>query len=212
MSATLVATAARSAPTPPRHTLLEDAFGLLTGTLLTAFGLTLLHAGGAVTGGTAGLSLLLAYATGFPLTALLVVVGLPFLALGVRRKGWAFTARSVLCIALVAVLSAVLPAAVPLGTVNPVAGALLGNLVSGVGLLILFRHDASAGGFGIVALIAQESLGWRAGFVQLALDACVVLLALAVLSPTGVAISAAGAVVLNSVLALNHRPGRYLGV
>ena len=61
------------------------------------------------------------------------------------------------------------------------------------------------------ALLAQERLGWRAGYVQLGFDVAVVLLALTVVPPAGVLLSAAGAVVLNTVLAMNHRPGRYLG-
>ena len=39
------------APVAPRHSLLEDALGLLTGTLLASFGLFLLKTAEAVTGG-----------------------------------------------------------------------------------------------------------------------------------------------------------------
>lgn len=55
------------APTAgPRHSLFEDLFGLLVGTVLASFGLFLLHSSTTVTGGTAGLSLLLSYAFGVP--------------------------------------------------------------------------------------------------------------------------------------------------
>ena len=84
-------------------------------------------------------------------------------------------------------------------------------MLAGIGLLILFRHGSSLGGFSILALLAQERLGWRAGYVMMALDACVVVAALLVVPPLNVLISAAGVVVLNLVLAFNHRPGRYLG-
>jgi len=86
-----------------------------------------------------------------------------------------------------------------------------GNLIAGIGLLIVFRHGASLGGFNIVALVAQERLGWRAGYVQMVLDVLVVVGALTVVAPQNVLLSAVGAVVLNLVLALNHRPGRYTG-
>src|SRR5664280_1337097 len=77
--------------------------------------------------------------------------------------------------------------------------------------LILFRHKSSLGGLNTVALLAQERFGWRAGYVQLALDGTIIVASLAIVAPAVVALSAAGAVVLNLVLALNHRPGRYLG-
>ena len=60
-------------------------------------------------------------------------------------------------------------------------------------------------------MLAQERLGWRAGYVQLGFDVAVVLLALTVVPPVGVLLSALGVVVLNTVLAMNHRPGRCLG-
>jgi hypothetical protein len=48
--------------------------------------------------------------------------------------------------------------------------------------------------------------------VQLACDAVVLLLSVLVIAPWILLLSIAGAVVLGSVLAVNHRPGRYLGV
>ena len=78
-------------------------------------------------------------------------------------------------------------------------------------MLMLFRHHWSLGGLNTLALLAQERFGWRAGYVQLALDATIIAASLSIVSPPVVALSATGAVVLNLVLAFNHRPGRYLG-
>lgn len=47
-----------------RHGPFEDALGLLTGAFLASLGIYLLKASHAVTGGTAGLALLLSYGTG----------------------------------------------------------------------------------------------------------------------------------------------------
>ena len=87
----------------------------------------------------------------------------------------------------------------------------VGNLLAGIGMLILFRHRSSLGGLNTMALIIQDSVGWRAGYVQLAFDVVIITSALTVVPAANVIVSAAGAVVLNVVLALNHRPGRYLG-
>ncbi|QHC67686.1 YitT family protein [Rathayibacter oskolensis] len=193
------------------HSRVEDVFGLVTGAFVVSFGLFLLRASEAVTGGTAGLALLLGYALPIPFGVILVTVNLPFLALSLWKKGWRFTLRTMFSIALVSVLAGLHPLAFGSLRIDPVYGVLTGDVLAGIGLLILFRHGSSLGGFSIVALIAQERLGWRAGYVMMALDACVVVAALLVVPPVNVLISAAGVVVLNLVLAFNHRPGRYLG-
>lgn len=198
-------------PEGVRHSLLEDALGLLTGTFVVSLGLFLLQSVEAVTGGTAGLALLVSYAVGLPFGWIFALVNLPFFALAIWKKGWDFTVRTGLAIALVSLFSSLQPAMLGPVDVPTLYGVLAGNVLAGVGLLIVFRHRSSIGGFNIVALVAQERLGWRAGYVQMALDTAVVLLALTVVEPLTVLVSAVGAALLNLVLALNHRPGRYLG-
>lgn len=193
-----------------RHSPVENALGVATGVVLAALGVHLLSAAHAVTGGTAGLALLLSYTTPLPFGVLYGLVNLPFFALAIRSKGWPFTLRSVVAVIALSALSTVLPVLLPLGQITPAGGVIVGNLLVGVALLILFRHGTSLGGFGILALILQDRRGWRAGYVQMTLDVVVVTSALIVVPVTNVLISAVGAVLLNLVLALNHRPGRYL--
>ena len=72
------------------HSVAEDVLGILTGTFLASLGLHLLHAAHAVTGGTAGLSLLLGYATAWPFWLLFAVINVPFalLAVWLLRRGF----------------------------------------------------------------------------------------------------------------------------
>lgn len=191
--------------------MIEDVLGILTGTLIASLGLFLLTSSAAVTGGTAGLALLLTYLGVVPFGVLFFAINVPFFVLAIWKKGWNFTLRTVTAVALVSVFSTLHPLLLRIDSLNPVYGVLFGNLMIGVGLLVLFRHQASLGGFNIFALIMQERFGWRAGYVQMALDVSIVLLSLVVVTPLVALLSAAGAVVLNLVLALNHRPGRYLG-
>jgi len=191
--------------------VVEDVLGIVTGSLIASLGLFLLASSAAVTGGTAGLALLLSYLGALPFAVLFFAINVPFFILAVWKKGWNFTLRTVAAVALVSAFSSLHPLMLRIDSLNPLYGVLLGNLVIGVGLLVLFRHKASLGGFNIFALIMQERFGWRAGYVQMALDVTIVLAALTVVSPLVALLSAAGAVVLNLVLALNHRPGRYLG-
>lgn len=197
-------------PSLARHSPIEDVLGFVTGCFAASLGLFLLKSSEAVTGGTAGLALLVSYAVHLPFGVIFLAINVPFFALAVWKKGWNFTLRTVAAVILVSVLSSVHPAALGDLEVAPVYGVLGGNLLAGVGLLILFRHQSSLGGFNILALILQERLNWRAGYVQMVLDGAIVLAALALVPPLMVVLSGAGATLLNFVLALNHRPGRYL--
>lgn len=192
------------------HTRTEDALGLVTGLFTASLGLYLVKASAAATGGTAGLSLLLSYWSPVPFEVLFVLVNLPFFALAVWKKGWVFTLKSLLCVIAVSLLTTMHAALLPISDIDRAYGAVGGNLLAGVGLLILFRHGASLGGFNIACLLIQDTLGWRAGYVQMGLDVIVVLCAFVVVDLPTMLLSALGAVVLNIVLAFNHRPGRYL--
>jgi uncharacterized membrane-anchored protein YitT (DUF2179 family) len=88
----------------------------------------------------------------------------------------------------------------------------LGGFLIGFGLLALLRHQASVGGVNILAQWLQQAKGFSAGKVQMSVDLVVVLTAFWVLPPMQVAQSVVGAVAIGAILALNHRPGRYLGV
>lgn len=194
-----------------RHSFAEDALGLLTGVILVSFGLYLLKLAGVITGGTSGLALLIDMATPWPFWAIYALINLPFVLLGIVQRGWNFTLRTALCIGAVSALATVHPRLFPAEHIDPIYGALLGNLLAGVGLLVLFRHKASVGGVSILALIVQDRTGFRAGWVVMIFDTLVVLSSLFVLDWPLVLLSAAGAVLLSLVLALNHRPGRYIG-
>jgi len=192
------------------HTLLEDALGYVTSIVVTSLGLYLIQSVGAVTGGTAGLSLLVSYWTRLPFEVLFVLVNLPFFGLALSKKGIGFTLRSLGCVIAVSAMTRVHADLLPLDGLDTVYGVVAGNLLVGLGLLVIFRHGASLGGFNVLALLLQERLNLRAGYVQMGLDVSVILLALFVVSPATVLLSALGAVVLNIILAFNHRPGRYL--
>jgi uncharacterized membrane-anchored protein YitT (DUF2179 family) len=85
-------------------------------------------------------------------------------------------------------------------------------MISGAGLLALFRHRASLGGIGVLRVYLQDRFGIRAGWIQMAVDAVIFALALMLLDIGEVAYSLVGAVVLNTVVAVNHRRDRYIAV
>lgn len=209
VSSAPTASAAPPVPAPPPHTPLEDAAALVVGSFLLGWALLLLQQAGAVSGGLAGVAFLVAGLSPVPLGAAFFVLNLPFYGLAVRRLGWAFAVKTLACVALTSVLADGLGRVVEVSMPVLLATAFAG-LCLGLGFLVLFRHRASAGGFGILAFHLQERFGWRAGYVQMAFDAAVMLAALAVVGWRSVLASLVGVVVLNLVVAMNHRPGRYV--
>ena len=198
--------------TPPdlRHGHLEDLQALLTGTTFVALGVLMFKQLGLLTGGTAGVAFWLHYATGWNFGLVFFALNLPFYALAWRRIGRTFTLKTFVAVALLAALTNLLPGWVGFEHLHPVATALIGGVLTGTGMLILFRHQASLGGFNVLVLYLQETRGWRAGRIQMALDCTIVLLAFAVTDWQHVALSVLGAVALNQTLATNHRAGRYV--
>jgi uncharacterized membrane-anchored protein YitT (DUF2179 family) len=197
--------------TAARHTVLDDAQGLVFGTSMCAFALVLLQHLGLVTGQTAGLALILSYWSGWSFGLVFSIVNLPFYWLAFRRMGLRFTLKTFLAVGLLSLFTTFLPRWIDYGTVNPAVGAIFFGFICGAGLLALFRHGASLGGVGILALYLQDKTGFRAGWTQLIFDACVFALALVVIEPGAVMYSLLGAVVVNLVIAINHRKDRYIG-
>lgn len=195
-----------------RHTLFEDAQALVTGTLCISLGIALFKHAGLLTGGTAGLAFLLHYVTGVSFGKLFFVINLPFYWIAWRRMGRAFTVKTFAAVALLSGLTELQPLVMSFDVLQPLYAAVMGGLLMGAGFLMLFRHQASLGGVGIVALVLQQERGWRAGKVQMAVDCAIVLAALFVVEPQRIAYSLIGAVALNLTLAVNHKPGRYVAM
>lgn len=193
-----------------KHSIVEDLQGIVAGSMLAAFGVVVLAAAHLLIGGTAGLGFLLRYSTGVSFGTAFFVMNLPFYWLAYKRLGLAFTVKTFAAVALTSVLTGILPKLIVIGSIEPITAALFGGLLIGCGMLILFRHRASLGGFGILALYMQDRLGWRAGFVQLGLDCCVLILSFFVADLFVIACSVLAAVTLNLTLAINHRTDRYI--
>jgi uncharacterized membrane-anchored protein YitT (DUF2179 family) len=197
---------------PGRHRPHEDIQALLTGTLFVALGVLMFRHTGLITGGTAGLAFLLHYATGLNFSLVFFAINLPFYGLALQRMGWVFTLKTFAAVALLAAFVQWLPQGITFGVLSTGLAAVAGGLLMGAGMLMLFRHRASLGGFNVLVLYLQERFGWRAGHVQMAFDCTIVLAALAVVDWPQILWSVLGAVVLNMTLAINHRPGRYMAV
>ncbi|MEO0677252.1 MAG: YitT family protein [Pseudomonadota bacterium] len=192
------------------HTPLEDAQGLTVGCFLTSLGLVFLTHLGFLTGQTAGVALLIAYPNNWSFGLVFFLVNIPFYIFAYIRLGLEFTIKSIICVTAVSVLSDYMPLFITFERLDPVVGTLVFGVTVGFGLLACFRHNGSLGGLGVVALIIQDKTGFRAGWVQLIVDGAIFAAAIFLFPATVVAYSLLGAVVLNGVIAFNHRRDRYV--
>jgi uncharacterized membrane-anchored protein YitT (DUF2179 family) len=195
-----------------RHRLYEDALAMLTGTLFVSFGMSIYAKATLLVGSTAGLALLLHYVTGIGFGPIFFLVNLPFYVLAFRRMGWRFAVRTFVAVSLVSVFSRFNGSWIDFSHLDPVYATVIGGGLTGTGLLMLFRHRTGLGGVTILAIYLQEDFGIRAGYFQLAVDLAILAAAFFVLPPGRLLLSVVGAAIVNLILAINHKPGRYLGV
>lgn len=199
-----------SSSDPRKHTVLEDIQGLSVGVFLCSMGVHILTSVGLITGQTAGIAVILSYLTGYSFGVTFFIVNLPFYVLAYRRLGAEFTLKSLISVTLMSLCTEMLPLGMTFDKLDPALGAVAFGTVVGIGLLAMFRHNGSMGGLGVVALLIQDTTGFKAGWVQLIADAFIFGVA-AMLFPASVVLySLLGAVVLNLVIAFNHRRDRYI--
>jgi len=192
------------------HSLMDDFQGISLGVFLAAVGLNLLTTLGLITGQTAGIAVIISYLSGYSFGAVFFLVNLPFYVLAWRRLGKAFTIKSLISVTLLSILTEIIPLGMVFSHLDPLLGALTFGALTGVALLVLFRHNGSLGGLGVVALLIQDTTGFRAGWVQLIFDLCLFGLAFFLFDPALVLYSLLGAVVINLIIAINHRRDRYV--
>jgi uncharacterized membrane-anchored protein YitT (DUF2179 family) len=193
------------------HSLLDDTYGIAVGVLFVVMGLLLLQAAGLITGGVAGISLLVSYTTGQSVGLLFMLINLPFFLFGYLFMGWRFTAKSLVGSLLIMALLKLVPNGLVIGHVDPMVAALGGGTFCGMGILALARHGAGVGGTGIVTLWLQKQYGINAGRTQVLIDAVILLVALALVEPALVGWSSLSAVAMSSMVMVWHRSGRYFG-
>ena len=197
-------------PPADRHSLFEDLQGIVVGTTLIALAIQFLRATDLFTGQIAGLSLVTIYATGWSFGLTFFLMNLPFYLFGYRLLGRRFLIKTGAAVALMSLLADTLPLLLTISDLPLPLGAALFGILSGVGLLSLFRHGATLGGVGIVALILQDRKDIPAGVTQMGFDLFVFGAALFLFPIEIVLWSVVGTVILNIIVATNHRRDRYI--
>lgn len=195
---------------PMRHSLIEDVQGIAFGVCMAAVGMHVLTFSGFVAGQTTGVAALIAYGFNLPFPAVYFAVSLPFLWFGWRRMGARFALKTLITIAALSVLTALLPRWLGFSHMHPAFAALLFGILFGIAALAVVRHGGSFGGISILWLMLQDRTGFPAGYAQLGFDIALFAVSALILESGPLLWSFAGAVVFNLFLAINHRKDRYI--
>lgn len=132
-----------------QHSLFEDGYALIVGTILLSMGVILLQTAQLATGGVAGLALTLSYLTGVPVGLLYAVLSLPMLALTVRTMGRVFLVKTVIVTLGLFAMTALAPYVLVLDYVArpvQVLWSLLGVMATG-SILFLWHRPGRYNGY-----------------------------------------------------------------
>ncbi len=182
-----------------------DLQGLAISILLMILGILLLKSCGLVTGQTAGLALLLSYGLGWSFGPLLFLLSVAPLWLAYKGRGLNFAMRSLCVIFCVSFGTPLLGQYITFETLDPLIAALFAGCALGVGVMGTFRHNASIGGLGLIALLMEQKTGLKTGYFQLLVDTAIFTASLFVLDLSNVLYSFIAAVVMGAVLAFNFQ-------
>ncbi|GAB3326588.1 YitT family protein [Hymenobacter humi] len=150
-------TATRASNINDPNSELQNAAFIIAGVVSAAFGLkAFLLSSHFIDGGVTGVSMLLAAALKLPLAVLILVINLPFVALGYRQMGRRFALRSAIGIGGLALVLALVP--FPDVTPDPLLTAVFGGVFIGAGIGLAMRGGAVLDGTEIAALLVSRHL------------------------------------------------------
>lgn len=118
-----------------------------------------------IDGGVTGVSLLVTEVSGWPLPLLIVLINIPFIALGYRQIGRSFAVRSILAIAGLAIVVAFVP--YPVITSDKLLIAAFGGFFLGAGIGLAIRGGAVLDGTEVLAIYLNRKTGMTVGDVIL---------------------------------------------
>lgn len=193
----------------PSHRFYEDILALFCACTLVSMGIVLFNTHDLLTGGTAGLAIIGSHITQLNFGTVFFIVNLPFYYLAWTQLSRRFTINTFISVSLVSLMTEIMGEVLTISYIHPMFAAAAGGMLIAVGILIMFRHKSSLGGLGILALYLQSKHNIRAGNFGLLVDGLILAASIFVFSFELILLSIVGAITLNILIAVNHRPERY---
>ena len=193
----------------PTHRFYEDVLALFCAGVLVSFGVVLFGTHNLLTGGTAGIAIIGTHLIDMNFGVLFFLVNLPFYYIAWTQLSKRFTVNTFISVTFVSVMTEQIDQLINIQSIHPLFASVAGGMLIGVGLLIMFRHKSSLGGLGILALYMQNQFNIRAGNFGLLVDFMILSTSMFIFNFDIVILSVIGAITMNLLIAVNHKPGRY---
>jgi uncharacterized membrane-anchored protein YitT (DUF2179 family) len=165
--------------------LFLNLFGITIGSILVSISLSMfIIPNNFISGGISGLSLIIFYQTGIPISILLYLFNIPIVALGAKYVGKTFALYSVAGITLMSSFVFLFRAYhFPSFTTDPLLASIFAGVITGLGGGIVFQSGGTLGGTDILATIAKKKLNISIGSFLLGTNIVVMILSLFFKSP-----------------------------
>ncbi|MBP3950643.1 YitT family protein [Bacillus suaedae] len=149
---------------------------VLTGLLLTSFGLRILATQDLTFGGTAGLATVLTFISPWSWGVLFFLINIPFFWISIKKLGVWFTVSSFMSIIGISLIRDSLDY-VQIQTLPVLLVAIIAGLCIGFGVTLVLNNGSSLGGIHILALYADQRWGLNRGLVIFISDLLIIILA-----------------------------------
>ena len=159
----------------------RDYIFITLGLILYSFGFTFfLMPYEIVTGGVAGIAAIVYYATSFPNSYTYFLVNAALLAIGLKLLGWKFLVKTIYAILMLTFLLELMRDLMPLdaeghfvkilGEGQNFMSLIIGCMMTGSALGIVFLNNGSTGGTDIIAASVNKYKPWSLGTVLIFVD------------------------------------------
>lgn len=126
-------------------------------------------------GGVSGIGALIYYATGFPVGYTYFLVNIGLILLAIKALGASFGVKTIFGVVAGSVLLSILQSYIHMPVVeDKFLSAIIGGILSGVGLGIIFTQGGSTGGTDIIAMIVNKYRNISPGRVILMCDVFII--------------------------------------
>lgn len=143
------------------------------GCLITSIGVIILGHSHLATGGTAGLSLALAYMLQLPFAAVFFLINIPFYIFSFINMGRRFTLSTIAAVAMLSLMTGV-DRWLPVFSIPPLIGAVVGGIIVGAGVSFVLTSGTSLGGTNMLALYLKKKHKIDPGAANFVFDSLVV--------------------------------------
>lgn len=129
------------------------------------------------TGGTPGMAILLHHLTGFSVGSMVIAINVPLLILGTKYLGKIFAIKTIVAIILISFFIDLFSNSFTFDLLikNILVASVFGGVIIGLGVGLIIKANASAGGSTIIARIVSNNSHIKPAQVILAIDVLIVI-------------------------------------